>query len=148
MGRLWGEAWEQLGDILGDEVFAEFAYPILTQFADTPEYVVDLFTPKGGSRLQGQYVRAVNANLNQYLLARGIDIMIGGGRPGELETAYLKFPELSDYAEDIMFREEHPDYIGEIPRHKMDPVLKSKHLELPYLAKVVMKIRQWEEENQ
>lgn len=148
MGRLWGEAWEQLGDILGDEVFEEFAYPMLTQFADTPEYVDDLFTPKGGSRLRGQFINAVKENLNQYLLDRGIDITIGGGQPGELETAYLKFPELSDYAEDIIFRADHPDYIGKIPEHKMDPIVKKKHLELPYLAKVVTKVKQWEEENQ
>lgn len=148
MSRLWGETWKQLGDILGDEAFEEFAYPILTQFADTPEFVDDLFTPKGGSRLQGQFIQAVKANLNQYLLDRGIDVMIGGGKPGELETKYLEFPELSTYAYDIMFQPEHPDFIGEIPRHKMHPIIKKKHLELPYLARIVMQVKQWEEENQ
>lgn len=148
MGRIWWHAWNQMGDVLGDEMFEEFAYPILTQFADTPVLVEELFTPQGGSRLQGQFLNAVTGNMYQYLSDRGIDVTIGGGKPGELETAYLKFPELSDYAYDIMFRQEHPDYLGPMPEHKMDPRSPRTSLEIPYIANLVMQIRQWEEENQ
>jgi len=144
MGRLWGHAWEQMGDILDDEAFEEFAYPILTQFADTPELVEELFTPRGGSRLQGQFLNAVKEHMYQYLLDRGIDLTIGGGKPGEVEMEYLKFPELADYVYNIMFQRGHSDYLGPIPEFKMDLRRPGKSLEIPYVAELVMKVREWE----
>lgn len=145
MSRLWWNAWNQMGDVLGDETFDEFAYPILMQFADTPELVKDLFTPHGGSRLQGQFLNAVKENMYQYLLDRGVDITIGGGRPGEVVLEYLKAPELTDHVYDITFQSDHPDYLGPIPEHKMDPRNPRKSLEIPYIANLVMKVREWEE---
>jgi len=144
MGRLWMHAWEQMGEILDDEAFEGFAYPVLTQFADTPELVEELFTPRGGSRLQGQFLNAVKEHMYQYLLDRGIDLTIGGGKPGEVEMEYRKFPELTDYVYNIMFQKGHPDYLGSMPEFKMDLLSPRKSLEIPYVAELVMKVRAWE----
>lgn len=144
MGRLWWHGWDQMGDLLGEELYEEFAYPILTQFADTPDVVSELFTPYGGSRMQGQFLDAVKEHIHQYLVDRGIDVTIGGGKPGAVEYAQQKFPELTDYAYNIMFRKDHPDYLGPMPEHKMDPRAPRQSLEIPYMVELLKKVKEQE----
>jgi len=147
MYRLWDYGWETIGNQLGDDFYTELAQPILAQVADDPGAVEKLFTPKGGTYLRSDFRNSIVGNMYTYLRDRGIDLQMGGGEPGEAEYMEAKFPELSAYAYGIMFRKENPEYLGPMPLWKWDPTAPEatpRSLEIPYLVKLLNKIRAWE----
>lgn len=146
MNRLWSYGWDQIGHLLDDDLYIEFALPILTQIANDPESVEQLFTPHGGSQLQRDFLSAILGNVYMYLADRGIKPLIGKGQLGNVEFDYQKDPELADYAYNIMFRKEHPEYLGPMPEYKMDPRAPRRSLEAPYIVELLKKVKGWEEE--
>lgn len=147
MNRLWSYGWDQIGHLLDDDLYIEFAQPILTQIANDPDSVEQLFTPHGGSRLQRDFLSAVLGNVYVYLADRGIGPQIGKGLPGSVEFDYQKNPELAGYAYNIMFRKEHPEYLGPMPEYQMDPRAPRRSLEVPYIVELLRKVKEWEEIN-
>jgi len=138
MNRLWAYGWDQLGDLMGDELYTEFAEPMLHQMADTPEYVAQLYTPHGGSWLQNDFVRLVKENIYQDLATRGSVPDVGRGQFG-IEPGYERNEERGEYVYNIVFNKRHPDYLGESPLYVAE--------ETPWLVKLLQQVRAWEVEN-
>jgi len=138
MTRLWAFGWDQLGDLMGDELYTEFAEPMLHQIADTPEYVEQLYTPYGGSRLQNEFVGLVKEHIYHDLAERGIAPDVGRGKFG-IEPGYEKNEERGEYVYNIVFNEGHPDYLGKPPLYVAE--------ETPWLVKLLQQVRAWEVEN-
>lgn len=138
MARLWAFGWDELGGFMGDELYTEFAEPILHQMANTPEYVEQLYTPYGGSQLQSEFLKLVKEHIYYDLGERGIVPDIGRGKFG-IEPGYEKNRERGEYVYNIVFNEGHPDYLGEPPLYVAD--------EAPWLVKLLQQVRAWEVEN-
>jgi len=138
MARLWAFGWDQLGGFMGDELYIEFAEPMLYQMANTPEYVEQLYTPYGGSRLQNTFVGLVTDHIYSDLAERGIVPDIGRGKFG-IEPGYEKNEARGEYVYDIVFNQGHPDYLGKAPEYVEE--------EAPWLVKLLQQVRAWEVEN-
>jgi len=139
MARVWAYGWEQFGGFMGDELYTEFAYPMLQQMANTPEYVEQLYTPHGGSWLQNDFSNLVREHIYYDLAERGIVPEVGYGRPPSVEPGYERNEERGEYVYNIVFNKKHPDYLGEPPRYKAD--------EAPWLVGLLQRVRAWEVEN-
>jgi len=145
VGQLWQSGWEQLGQFMGDELYENFAYPILLQMVAVPENVEKLYTPYGGG-LAREFLSNVKDNIFYDLAQRGIEPIIGGkgAIPNfELELSLHTNPERLRWVEDLIFHGptdlEDPSYIGPSPGFRKD--------ENPWLGRFVKVLADWETEH-